>query len=199
MCAGRLNRWPLVDEPEAGFQGFLVLTGLLSRRVVGDRMHAAELLGPGDLVRPWEHGSDPFRVATARWRVHADAEIAVLDRAFHRRMARWPEVSAALLDRCSLRSRALMTQLLIAHAARIAERLHLLLWHLADRWGYVTPSGVVLPLRLSNALLAELACTTRESVSRALGALMAHGMVEPTETGLLLRSAATRDSEQMIA
>lgn len=51
---------------------------------------------------------------------------------------------------------------------RLSTRLHLLLWHLADRFGRVLTKGVVLPLPLSHELLAQLVGAQRPSVSRAL-------------------------------
>jgi hypothetical protein len=44
--------------------------------------------------------------------------------------------------------------------------VHLVLWHLADRWGSTEEHGAFLPLKLSRLALADLACSTRESVSR---------------------------------
>lgn len=85
------------------------------------------------------------------------------------------------------RVESLVTRLLIAQTPRISDRVHLLLWHLAERRGRVGPEGVSIPLRLSRALLAELACTTRESVSRALTALTGAGLVEVTRQGFVLR------------
>ena len=56
----------------------------------------------------------------------------------------------------------------IAHHARVDKRLELLLWHLADRWGRVTPNGVALPLRLTHELLADLVAAQRPSVTLSL-------------------------------
>jgi CRP/FNR family cyclic AMP-dependent transcriptional regulator len=197
---GALRGWPLAAEPQLGFQGFLVLRGLLSRRVALGSRHAAELLGPGDLVRPWNAGADDFGAERARWRAHEAVKFAILDRAFSVRAARWPEVSAALLARAELRSSALVTQQLVAQSPGMAERIHLLLWQLADRWGRTCGDGVLLPLPLSRTLISELAGTTRESVSRALSRLAVCGKVESTERGFLLRDApGTCDDSQRAA
>src|SRR5205814_8261104 len=63
--------------------GFLVLTGLLTRRVQTDGRAGAELLGEGDLLRPWE---DDGAISTvpldASWRVLAPTRVAVLDLRF---------------------------------------------------------------------------------------------------------------------
>src|SRR3954462_7654041 len=43
----------LPDRPDQHL-GFLVLEGVLFRRVVFAERESAELLGPGDLLRPWQ-------------------------------------------------------------------------------------------------------------------------------------------------
>ena len=56
------GRWsPELEPPVAGDLGLLVLDGFLARQVrVLDRP-CTELLGPGDLLRPWEPAhTDPF-------------------------------------------------------------------------------------------------------------------------------------------
>jgi hypothetical protein len=187
--------WPLRGEPEPGFHAFVVLRGLVTRRVAMRELHAAELFGPGDLLRPWALRDEGVLQQRARWRVHGPTDLAVLDQAFQRRVASWPEIGSALRDRETARTHSLVTRLLIAQAPRITDRVRLLLWHLAGRWGYVRRDGVVVPLRLSKTLVAELVCTTRESASRALTALALAGVVECTDTGFLLHRTPSTDAE----
>ena len=49
--------------------------------------------------------------------------------------------------------------LAIAHHPRVEDRLLLTLWHLAERWGKVTPDGIVVPLPLAHRRLADLVGT----------------------------------------
>src|SRR4051812_50030667 len=66
----------------AGSLGLLVLDGFLVRHVRVIDRPPAELLGPGDLLHPWEPDhTEPF-VAGARWDVLEPARVAVLDRRF---------------------------------------------------------------------------------------------------------------------
>ena len=58
-------------------------------------------------------------------------------------------------------------------------RLEALFWHLADRWGKVTPKGVVVPLRLSHRLLGSLVGARRPTVTTALAQLADDGRVLP--------------------
>ncbi len=57
----------------------------------------------------------------------------------------------------------------------------LLLWHLADRSGRVTPDGIHLPLRLSHDLLSDLVASRRPSVTTGLARLKREGHEPPTE------------------
>jgi hypothetical protein len=68
-----------------------------------------------------------------------------------------------------------------------------LMWAFADRWGRVTPEGIVIRLRLTHATLAELAGASRPSVSTALGRLERTGRLRRTPTGWLLDREAVCD------
>jgi CRP-like cAMP-binding protein len=185
------NAWPSVaaepDDDGAEAALFLVVHGLLSQRIIVGSGHAVELLGPGDVFRPLSSQRDRALVARTACTVHETTVLALLDREFFAHAAQWPQVAAALIDRAGGRSRALLARLAIADEPLIARRVHLVLWHLADRWGRVAPSGVILPLRLSCTLLGELVCARRESVSRALSGLEARDVVRRHDPGYLLR------------
>ena len=72
----------------------------------------------------------------------------------------------------------------IIHHARVDVRLHMLLWHLAGRWGRVRKGGEVrLPLRLTHAVLAEITAARRPTVTSALSELSRRGLVVPDEGG----------------
>ena len=71
----------------------------------------------------------------------------------------------------------------IAHLKRIDDRLLALLWCLAERWGRVSPDGVVVALRLPHRTLGSLVGARRPSVPTALGQLMARGEVERRPDG----------------
>jgi len=47
----------------------------------------------------------------------------------------------------------------------------MVLWHFADRWGRVTPEGVVVDIGLVHETLAEIVAARRPSVTTALGEL----------------------------
>jgi hypothetical protein len=161
-----------------GWLGLLVLDGLLVRQTQVNGLRCAELLGPGDVLRPWdESGAEATLVADARWRVLEPVRLALLDSGFARRAAPWPALSAALIHRTLARSRSLSVLLALTQARRADVRLRTLFWHLADRWGRVTPAGVVLPLNLTHSVIAQLTGLRRPSVSLSLGELERSGEI----------------------
>ncbi len=194
--------WAPPVEFRSAAPTLLLLDGLLAHRVTVNRRHTVELLGPGDVLSPGEW-ADGFRALPmqSNWRAHEAGALAVLDRRWHERLARWPEIHLALLDRTLERSRSAVLRLALARTPNLAERLRLLLWHLAGRWGRVEPGGVVLPLRLSQETLAELACAQRESVSRALGELVRFDLLagRPGGQGWILRGSAPAEAEELTA
>jgi CRP/FNR family transcriptional regulator, cyclic AMP receptor protein len=167
--------------------GLLVAHGVLCREVLVADTISAELLGPGDVVRPWQLRPDaglvPLRV---RWRALAPCRVAVLDRRIGGLLGRYPEVNAVLLDRFSERAGRLATTQAISQLTRVDRRLLALLWHLAERWGRVGQDGVMLPLTLSHELLGELVGARRPTVSASLAELAGRGEVVRQDDGTWL-------------
>jgi CRP/FNR family transcriptional regulator, cyclic AMP receptor protein len=178
---------------EAGAEhvGLLVLGGLMTRELVLADNVAAELLGPGDLVRPWQ-AAGPERLVPydIRWTALAQTELAILDRRFAALLTRYPQVNAMLIDRLTERSQRLSLMQSISQLNGVDRRLLTLFWHLAERWGRVTPLGVVVPVTVPHRVLAQLVGARRPTVSSALGQLADRGQVvrEP-DGGWLLTGA----------
>jgi CRP-like cAMP-binding protein len=158
---------------DGGF-GLLVLRGLLTRRVGHGGRFGAELLGPGDLLRPRDdpsaHAAMPF---TTSWRVMQPVRLAILDSRFAARAAPYPGISAELIRRAVLRARRLAATMAIVHEPRIETRIHKLLWTLAERWGKVRADGVAISLPLTHALLADMVAASRPAVTAAVSSLAA--------------------------
>jgi CRP/FNR family cyclic AMP-dependent transcriptional regulator len=152
--------------------GLLILDGVLARELVVADHVSAELLGPGDLVRPWQGSTrSSLLPVDALWSVLSTLTVAVLDRRFAVEAARYPELTAALFDRLSERSVRLATTQAISQLTRVDRRLKALFWHLAERWGRVTGDGVVVPLALTHRILGQLVGARRPTVSTALSEL----------------------------
>lgn len=164
--------------------GFLVIRGLLLRRVGVDGRFGAELLGAGDLLRPWQGEDEPPTLpVSTHWRVIEPARLAVLDEAFVHRSLRYHAIYGRLVGRALNRARGLAVNMAIVHQPRVEVRLRMLLWHLAARWGKVTAEGVRLPLRLTHGVLAELVAARRPTVSGALSEMGRQGVVVQIEGG----------------
>ena len=188
---GRWNPSPALFQGTRPI-GLLILEGVMVREAtVGDHP-AAELLGPGDLLRAWDDpDTEELLPRTIDWSALTATSVAVIDHAFAVRAAQWPEVFAALIDRAARRAERLVVLQAIAHLTRVDDRLLALLWCLAERWGRVVPGGVLVSLRLSHRTLAGMIGARRPSVTTALGQLMARGELERRPDGeWLLRGEA---------
>jgi CRP/FNR family transcriptional regulator, cyclic AMP receptor protein len=178
VLAGDRGAWWFRPRENAGF-GALVLDGLIIVRVefAGIRAHV-ELLGEGDMISPWyvvgRHATAPC-VVTAR--AISNLKLALLDRSFAERAARWPEIQSALMQRLLDRSRRLSMQSAINSLPRIEERLTITLWQLAYRFGRVTPDGIRLHLPVTHSQLAEVVCAQRPSVTTAIARLRDQGQI----------------------
>ena len=174
----------------AGHLGLLVLEGFLIRQVRVIDRPPAELLGPGDLLHPWEPDhTEPF-VSGARWDVLEPARLAVLDRRFAAVIGRWPDVVAALFGRAIARSRSLLLNLAIGQLVGVDIRLLVLLWHIAERWGDHDASGAgdgcVVPVHLTHQQIASLISAQRPTVTSALATLTERGQISRREDGLIV-------------
>lgn len=171
-------------EPDQHHRGFLIIDGLLSREVDVLGRRAVELLGPGDVMRPWNWDEEGLHVhAEIGWAVLEPTELAVLDHGLVKRMTPWPQLGVELFARGTRRAHHLAVVLAIAHHQRVDERLLLTLWHLAERWGRVGSDGVAVGLPLAHQRLADLVGAHRPSVTTAMGDLMRAGAVSRRDDG----------------
>jgi hypothetical protein len=171
-------------EAERHHRGFLIIEGLLSRTVEVLGRRCCELLGHGDVMRPWRWDGEGSHVrAEIGWMVLEPTRLAVLDHGLVQRIAPWPELGVELFNRGTRRAHHLAVALAIAHHQRVDDRLLLTLWHLAERWGRVAKDGVVVPLPLGHQRLADLVGAHRPSVTTAMGDLSRSGAISRRENG----------------
>src|SRR3954452_19850275 len=161
-----------------GHIGVLVLNGLLTRNTTLVGRTTMELVGAGDIVRPWDEEADDASVPQeVSWTVHLPTRVALLDQRFAERVAPWPEITRELVTRGVARAQRLGRHLAILENPRVDARLLLLFWHLADGWGTVGPDGVSVPLALTHKTLGRLIRAHRASVTAALHALAQRGLL----------------------
>jgi CRP/FNR family transcriptional regulator, cyclic AMP receptor protein len=181
--ARRLLRAPVVildrDDPRppeydpATTFGLLVLSGLMGRRVGIGRAHAIELLGPGDILRPWDHDHELDSVpAEIEWRVFRPIRIAVLGGEITRVIGQRPELLIAFSGRLLHRARASAYLAAVSHLTSVDDKVLVTLWHLASRWGRVSPQGVEITLSLTHEVIGEIIGARRPTVTLALSRMV---------------------------
>jgi CRP/FNR family transcriptional regulator, cyclic AMP receptor protein len=167
--------------------GLLVVDGVIARELLVSDTVSTELLGPGDVVRPWRlQESSTLLRHSVRWNVLTRSRVALLDRRLGADLGRYPEVGAAIIDRVNERAARLAITQAISQLNRVDRRLIALFWHLAERWGRITTGGVALPMTLSHRMLGQLVGARRPTVSTALGELVAAGELTRRSDGTWL-------------
>jgi CRP/FNR family cyclic AMP-dependent transcriptional regulator len=187
------GRWE-VPHDQTGRLGFLMLDGLLARDVVLVGTTCTELLGDGDVIQPWlpstEEGLVRYHVL---WHVLAPTRLAILDDSVARTLAEWPQVMSTLLERAIRRTLRMSVHQALLQLSPVETRLLVLFWHLAERWGRVTPDGISLRLRLSHELLGQLVGCRRPSVTTALHRVHDSGLVARRADGTWLLRGSPPD------
>lgn len=164
--------------------GYLILDGLLGRRVRIGRTVGTELLSYGDIVRPWDEPPIWELIpAELDWRVFTPVRVAVLDERITALIGRRPQLLVNFSERLLRRVRAASYLMVASHLPRVEDRVLATLWHLASCWGRVTAEGVCIPFRLTHELLGEIVGAHRPSVTVAMQNLQSRGLLLRREDG----------------
>jgi CRP/FNR family transcriptional regulator, cyclic AMP receptor protein len=169
-----------------GTLGVVVLSGFLVREWSAGGHISADLLGPDDVAHPW--GGEPMIAMlrhTVSWTALTPARLALLDREFFERAARWPEIAAALLERAGRLGQRLSLRGAI-ETFSVDARLLMSFWLWASQWATVAGQGVVLRVPLSHERIARLIHARRPTVTSALGRLRSIGLVTQRRDGAWL-------------
>jgi CRP/FNR family transcriptional regulator, cyclic AMP receptor protein len=177
-------RWQPPDYEPTTTYGLLVLDGLMGRRVRIGNAVATELLGSGDILRPWDEPS-LWEIIPPEldWRIFRPARLAVLDDRVTTLIGRRPELVINFSARLLRRARSIAYLTAISHLTRVEGRLIATLWHIASSWGRVTPEGVTVPFRLTHEVLGEILGAQRPSVTIAMQRLQHRRQVQRTRGG----------------
>lgn len=166
----RKGPWQPSDSPaEPGQLAYLIVSGLLVRRIEVGQGSSIELLGQGELLRPWQEDTSSF--CWSSWEVVEPTALAQLGPGLMPALSRWPVLLSNLFARGVRRSRALAADAAAANIIGLEERLLTALWQLAETWGESKADGVHLSIRLPHRLLAELMGARRPSITTALAEL----------------------------
>jgi CRP-like cAMP-binding protein len=188
-CRGRIvrlahARWDPAADPTASEHddvAYVIVNGLLCREIAIDSCSMLELLGPGDVFQPPVNPAGALIGGGITVTTASGTLLVAVGSSFMRASARWPSLLRGLLERIEAQRERVAYQGLIAHLPRAEHRLLLVLWHLAERWGRVTPRGTLLPLPLTHTLLGQLIGARRPTVTLAVSALHAEGLLHRTD------------------
>ena len=174
-----------LTEDGAPLLGFLVIDGMICHEAMLADRRLIEFIGPGDILQPAERNAPPGvrGVGEPSLTVINDAVVVALGSAFIRAATRWPPLLLEAVARLERRRARLAAQALIVHLPQARDRLLLILRHLGERWGRVTPDGLHLPLRLTHDLLGQLIAARRPTVTLAIRELEAEHHVGRREDG----------------
>jgi hypothetical protein len=95
-----------------------------------------------------------------------------------------------LIDRLTERSQRISLMQSISQLNGVDRRLLTLFWHLAERWGRVTASGVAVGVPVPHRVLAQLVGARRPTVSTALSRLAESGELTRDRNGGWLLTGA---------
>lgn len=176
--------------------GLGIGSGVLARRA---RVHdgcSVDLLGPGDVIRPWSTARDTSVGIDIEvsWQVLVRGQLVVIDHDLLTRCAPWPPILAAVLDRAIVHSRELAFRQAACGHTRVEDRLWLVLWQIAERFGRSHRDGVAIALPgLTHATLASLVAASRPSVTKALRDLQDRELLGRGAPGMLVLRGAPQD------
>jgi len=206
-CRGRVLRLARGKcDPSATFGDVqkilasVIVDGLVWREVAVLDHALIELLGPGDVLQVTVADGSPRLGPWTTVIASAGTDLVVLDESFVRAAAHWPTLLVAVGARLEQQRERLAVQGLISHLSRAEHRLLLMLWHLAQRWGYRSPQGTVLGLRLTHDLLGQVIAAQRPTVTVAAGVLESRGLIgRLDDRSWLLTPMGERAVEEILA
>ena len=170
----------------------VLLDGVLLRNTsLGTRV-ATEILSDGDVIDASDD-HEPSQVATStRYVVHRPATIAFLDERFDAAARRWPALYEAIHEQLERQRRRTSAHLAVLQLPRVDSRIQAMFGLLADRWGRVTPEGIVIDLALTHEQIGHLVGGRRPTVTLALAELAQGGTLVRRRDGMwvLAESAA---------
>jgi CRP/FNR family transcriptional regulator, cyclic AMP receptor protein len=171
----------------------LLVRGLATREITIAGRRSTHLLGPGDVFHPWS-GSDPVVPVTSRWASGSDVLIALLDERFIAAARRWPQLFAVVHERLAEQLERATLRTAIMALPRVEQRILGIFWQLAERWGTVRSDGVAVELAITHELIGQLIGAQRPTVSLAMQALAAEGLLQRTAHGTWMLRHDSRDA-----
>jgi hypothetical protein len=156
--------------------GMLVVDGVLLGEVRLGGRSCARLFFGGDLVLLADGSPETLAVRWS-WSSLAASRVVVLDERVLAVGLRWPGIARRLYRRAAREVEHGFVLQAIAQLPRVEERLVALFWCIAERRGRMHPDGVHVRLSITHEALGDMIGARRPTVSLALKALAADGVL----------------------
>jgi CRP/FNR family cyclic AMP-dependent transcriptional regulator len=148
---------------------FIIVDGIVLKQTSYAGRHALELHGPGDVLAPPLTGSRQIESpAVCSYRAHGEVRLAVLEERFRAAARRWPGLADVLHDHLARQTHRASMRLARLHLPRAEDRILALFSDLGERFGRVTPDGIVIDIDLTHDLIGQMIASRRPTVSLAL-------------------------------
>jgi len=157
--------------------GLLVCSGFLLLETSFEGRAIAELVGPGDVLLAPRPDALSASCETSS-RPIGPVRLALLDDAFELRAAPWPGILTALLRRAGERAVRSSAERAMLAVPNVELRIQLFLRTYAVQWGQVRDDGFLVPVAITHDALGLLIGARRPTVTTALSALRARGVLE---------------------
>ena len=187
------GRWDSGDV--RGAELIIVVSGVVLIEHGAAPTSSAEILGPGDACTiDASRATGPGAAYGAL--IIEPARLYALVHPLAGLLADWPPGGARLIDVLLERHRRRNRHQAILGFSRVEDRVLLVLWALAERFGEQVPDGALLTLKLTHQMLGCLTAARRPTVTTALGVLRTAGLVCQTSGGGLWVSAEAAELER---
>lgn len=165
-----------------GAFGLVIVDGVVLKETTLARRSALELKGPGDVLAPRLTAIDQLESrAVSHYLAHERVSLGVIGAHFRQARSRWPGI-ADFLEECLGRQidRASM-HIAMLHQPRVEDRLIAFFADLAERFGHVSPDGILIDLPLTHDIIGGLVGSRRPTVTLALRNVASDGLLERLE------------------
>lgn len=173
----------VISTQTPGAFDFVIVDGIVLKETILARRSAFELLGRGDILAP---PLTPARQlesrASSRYLAHGHVSLAAIDDHFRRAARQWPGIADFLHDRLARQTHQASMHLAMLHLPRIEDRITALFSDLAERFGHMTPDGVLIDLPLTHEIIGGLVASRRPTVTLALQQLASDGLITRLES-----------------
>ena len=157
---------------------FLVVEGIVLKETTLATSSALELLGPGDVLAPPLNATRQLEFrAVSRYVALGDVSIATLGPRFTRVAVRWPQIFDFLHGQLAEQTHRASMHVAMLHLSRAEDRVLTLFTELGERFGRVTPDGILIDLPLNHELIGRLTASRRSTATLALQHLYHQGLI----------------------